>query len=178
MHCLKFSLSNLYRNNKIVNKNVTHVNWCLKDTIDVRINAYCYLLQVSRTCITPLRGKTKKKNYAKRNLKSRNVRKCTFWYMRPTLTSNQPAHPRSLIRVFVVRTKKNFASSPVKNSPSEHSHQTDHFLLILEFNGPLKIIKVMSSRSVDLNTCSWAGLVLEVINQYLCTLFCQKYRLI
>ena len=42
--------------------------------------------------------------WPKENL-NRNVRKCTLWRA-PNEHSNQPAHARSLIRVFVVRTKK------------------------------------------------------------------------
>ena len=41
----------------------------------------------------------------------------TYW---PNEDSNQPAHPRSLIRVFVVR---NFASLAMQNASSDDSDQ-------------------------------------------------------
>ena len=37
---------------------------------------------------------------------TRNVKRHTFWHNAHNENSNQPAHPRSLIRVFVVRMKK------------------------------------------------------------------------
>ena len=52
----------------------------------------------------------------------RNVRKRTFWRAL-NKDLNQPAHPRSLIRVFAVRLKKHCARA-IQNAPSEDSDQT------------------------------------------------------
>ena len=58
----------------------------------------------------------------RRNNTHRNVGKWTFWWS-PNEDSNQPAHPRSLIRVFIVRMMK-LHSRPSKNAPSENYDQT------------------------------------------------------
>ena len=69
-------------------------NWC---------NFYLHL--ASRIILT-FKTRQFRKNaeiYRKKNCLedvNRNVRKRTFWYIRPTKTQNQPAHPRSLIRHF------------------------------------------------------------------------------
>ena len=47
-------------------------------------------------------------------------------------------------------------------------------LFTLQFYGPVNIVKVISSRSVNLLTyLSWAGFGLLAVTQYLCTYFSQ-----
>ena len=55
---------------------------------------------------------------------SRNFRKMTFWHnSAPDEDSNHPAHPRRLIRVFVVRMKK-LSFFGYLTAPNEDSYQT------------------------------------------------------